>query len=111
MCVGEEIQYIEFLFPLPHMVYGVIEFLDDSHWMIRLQRPEEEWKLQYACLSSKAYCRGKGDIDMSKADIRTQEKLLERDFRAPGLKKGQERLVEVDIEGPLESICPLKCNT
>ena len=32
--------------------------------------------------------------------------LLKRDSRAPGLEKGQERLVEVDIDGPLEKSVP-----
>ena len=45
MRVDEEIGYIEFLFLLPHMSRGVIEFLDNSHWRIRLQRSEEEWKI------------------------------------------------------------------
>ena len=45
MRVGEEIGYIEFLFLLPHMSRCVIEFLDNSHWRIRLQRSEEGWKI------------------------------------------------------------------
>lgn len=107
MRVGEEIGYIEFLFSLPHMTCGVIEFPDDSHWRMRLQRSEEEWKTQYACFY-KAYRKGKGNIELSLDDTRIQEKLLKRDSHASGLEEGQERLVEVDIDTPLERCMPLE---
>ena len=108
MRVDEEIGYIGFLFLLLHMIRGVIEFLDESHWMIRLQRPEEDWKIQYACFFTNTHRLGKGDVELSFADIITQERLLKRDSRAPGLEEGQERLVEVNIDRPSESLCPEK---
>lgn len=101
MRVGEEIGYIGFLFLLPHMLRGVIEFLDDSYWMIRSQHPEEDWRIQYACYFTEAFRQGKGGVEVSLADVSAQRKLLKRDSRAPGLEEGQERLVEVDIDGPL----------
>ena len=60
MRVGEELGYMDFLFCLPGMARGVIDFLDESHWMIRLQSPEDEWKIQYACFYNTGYREGKG---------------------------------------------------
>lgn len=88
------------------MSFGVIEFLDDYHWLLRLQRPEEEWKSQYACVFTEAYRRGKGGVKLSWADIVTQERPLRRDSGASGLEQGQERLVEVSIDGLHEKPMP-----
>ena len=49
MRAGEEIGYLEFLFLLPRMSHGVVEFLDNSHWALRRQCPQEKWQIQYAC--------------------------------------------------------------
>ncbi len=103
MRAGEELGFIKFLFLLPDMEYGVVEFLDDSRWVTRLQRPEEVWKIQYAC-----FCfgigigKGKGGVELSYADILRQRRLLKVESRDPRLEEGQECLVEVDIDAPLE---------
>ena len=103
MRVGEELQYIEVLFYLiPHFCLGVIVFLDDSRWIIRLQRPEEEWKTQYACICAGNYGKDKKGVELSYGDIRIQRQLLQIESRASGLEEGQERVVEVEIGGPLE---------
>ncbi len=101
MRAGEELGFINFLFLLPRMDYGVVEFLDDSHWVIRLQRPEEDWKIQYACFCPYSSI-GKGGVNLNYADITLQRQLLEVESRDPGLEEGQERFVEVDIGEPLE---------
>ena len=105
MRAGEELDFIKFLFQLPNMEYGVVEFLDDSRWVIRLQRPEEDWKIQYAC-----FCcgnkTGEGGVKLDQNDIRLQRRLLEIESRDPGLVEGQERFVEVNIDAPLEKCMP-----
>ena len=70
MRAGEELGFIDFLFCLPRMCYGVVEFLDDSRWIIRLQHPEEDWKIQYACFGISD--KGKGGMKISHADITLQ---------------------------------------
>ena len=88
MLAGEETFYIEFLFQLPGMRCGVIEFLDDSHWSIHLQYPGSEGNIQYAGNTQhshdlKAVCQDCG--------------LAEIDSKASGLKGWGERYVEVDV--------------
>ena len=106
MRVGEEFEYMGLLFCLPGMARGVIDFLDESHWVIRQQRPEEEWKIQYACFYITGHREGKGGVELSFDDIVIQRELLMIDSRAPGLKKGQERFVEVAINAVLEKRIP-----
>lgn len=84
----------------------MIEFIDDSHWLIRLQRPEEEWKTQYACFGIRGYRKGKGDVELSHDDLQIQRQLLKIDSRATGLEDGDERLVEVEIEEASEKLMP-----
>lgn len=102
MRVGEELGYVELLFRLPRMNRGVIDFLDESHWVLRLQNPEEEWKVQYACFLGDGWKKGKGDVELSFDEIDIQRRILMNDTQAPGLEQGQERFVEVDINAPLE---------
>lgn len=74
--------------------------------MIRLQRPEEEWKIQYACFYKTDYREGKGGVELSFDDIVIQRQLLMIDSRALGLEKVQERFVEVEINAVLEKRMP-----
>ena len=78
MRVGEEMGYLEFLFHLPRMSRGVVDFLDDSHWGLRQQNSEEEWQLQYACFETNAllYKRGKNGEMLSDQDIAIQRRTL-----------------------------------
>lgn len=108
MRVGEELGYVELLFRLPRMNRGVIDFLDESHWVLRLQNPEEEWKVQYACFIGDGWKKGKGDVELSFDEIDIQRRILMNDTQAPGLEQGQERFVEVDIKAPLEKCMPWK---
>lgn len=106
MRVGEEFEYMDLLFCLPGMARGVIDFQDESHWVIRLQRPEEEWKIQYACFYKTGHREGKGGVELSSHDILIQRQLLMIHSRAPGLEEGQERFVEVEINAVLEKRMP-----
>ena len=100
MRVGEEMGYLEFLFHLPRMSRGVVDFLDDSHWVIRQQHSEEEWQLQYACFETNAllYKRGKNGEELSDEDIANQRRTLRAQSVALDLHDGSERYVEVQIE-------------
>ena len=98
ICVGEELLYINFLYGLTKMCKGVVEFVDASHWLVRPQNPEHEWKIQYACFINAAYGKGKDDeeIPYDRRDI--EREMTDIDSRAPGLHKGDERYVEVQIQ-------------
>ena len=99
MRVGEEMGYLEILFLLPRMSRGVVEFLDDSHWVIHEQYSEEEWQLQYACFETNAlsYKRGKNGEGLSDGDIAVQRRMLRAQSKALEVHDGSERYVEVQI--------------
>lgn len=108
MLVGEEIGYLEFLFHLPGMSRGVVEFLDDSHWVLRRQPPEDEWQTQYACFETnwQSYRKSKNGMELSDRDIETQRQIMKTDSRVTGLNGGVERFVEVKIGAALEEGMP-----
>ena len=100
MRVGAEMGYLEILFLLPRMSRGVVEFLDDSNWVIRQQySEEEEWQLQYACFETNAlsYKRGKNGEVLRDGDIAIQRRILRAQSEALEMRDGSERYVEVQI--------------
>ena len=99
MRVGEEMGYLEFLFLLPHMSRGVVDFLDDSKWVIRYQYFEEAWQLQYACFETNEllYKRGKNGEELSDEAIAAQRQILRARSMALETHDGSERYVEVQI--------------
>ena len=101
MRVGEEMGILEFLFLLPRISRGVVDFLDDSKWVIRQQHSEEEWQLQYACFETNAllYKRGKNGEELSDKDIAIQRRILRAQSLALELHDGSQRYVEVQIGG------------
>ena len=101
MRAGEELGYLEYLFLLPRMNHSVVEFLNDSHWVLLRQCPQEEWQIQYACFETNVlgYRRGKGNVELSLEDIEVQRRILKVHSSATELNQGDERYVEVDIGG------------
>lgn len=97
--VGEEWEYLNVMFMLPGLDRGVIDFVDDSHWKMRAQNVEDDWKLQYACFPNGncTWRKGKNGVKMSWDVLRNEEEVLRTAVMAPGLKSGDERFVEVDI--------------
>ncbi len=94
MLAGEELFYMEFLFQLPGMRHGVVEFLDNSHWSIHLIYPGSEGNIQYAGNThdshdlktvSQAVCYG---CRWTRAEINS---------RASSFEEWNERYVEVDV--------------
>lgn len=98
MKVGEEFEYQRFLFLLPGLERGVMEFIDASQWSIRSQNTSGGWKLQYTCFQD-MYRQGKDGKWIGHDEIRIQKNMLRTDSRAPGLKEGDKRYVVVTI-GP-----------
>ena len=107
MRAGEELGYLEFLFLLPRVIHSVVEFLNDSHWVVRRQCPQEEWQIQYACFETNTlwYRRGKGNVELCLEDIEVHRRILMVDSAASGLNQGDERYVEVDIVGHQKHAC------
>lgn len=96
--VGEEWEYLQFLFSIKGLGRGVINFLDSFHWRIHSQSDlGGDWKLQYSVFHGRFFMRGKDFDLLSFHDFSIQEEVLSNDFRASDLVKGDERWVEVDI--------------
>lgn len=97
--VGEEWEYLNVMFMLPGLDRGVIDFVDDSHWKMRAQNVEDDWKLQYACFpnGNSTWRKGKNGVEMSWDVLRIEKEILRIAVMASGLKSGDERFVEVDI--------------
>ena len=98
MRVGEEMEYVNFMYGVSEMRRGLVEFVDQSHWLIRDQHPNDVWRIQYACFSMADHGR-----DQNKERIPYDRRLIEKqvtdiDSRAPGLQEGDERYVEVQIQ-------------
>ena len=107
MRVGEELGYLEFLFLLPGMSRGTVEFLDDSHWVVVDQQdPYEEWQFQYACFETNvlSYRKGKNGEELSDGNVQTIRKNLKAQSAAMGLNDGDERYVEVKIGTVFDNI-------
>ena len=85
-----------FLFRLPGLRHGVVDFLDDSHWSIHPQYRGNEWKIQYTCYGDET-CDLE-DIKLVSVDkINACRVKMQLESYASGLKIGEERCVEVDI--------------
>ena len=96
--VGEEWEYLQFLFSIKGLERGVINFLDKFHWSICSQSElGGDWKLQYSVFHGWFFMRGKDFDLLSFHDLCIQEQVLRIDSRASDLVEGDERWVEVDI--------------
>lgn len=98
MHVGEELQYISFLYGLTSFRKGLVEFVSASQWLIRPQHAGDVWRIQYSCFCYADYGRGKNDEDIPYAVRDIEQEITDIDSRAPGLKDGDERYVEVKIQ-------------
>ena len=97
MRVGQEWEYLRFLFNIRGLRRGVIEFLDNFHWAIRSQNASgDDWSLQYSAFPNFSYKRGK-NFEILEYHVFIQREVLDIDSRASDLVKGDERWVEVDI--------------
>ena len=97
MRVGQEWEHLKFLFNVRGLARGVIDFVDNSHWIIRSQDVSgNEWKLQYTPFSG-FYGKGKNLELLDYEVIEIQEEVLNIDSRASDQDEGDERWVEVDI--------------
>ena len=96
--VGEETMYIDFLYCLTGMEKGLVEFVDASNWLIRPQNPEDVWSIQYACFDNSSYGVGKDDEEIPYDRLSLEKAITDIDSRAPELREGDERYVEVQIQ-------------
>ena len=99
--VGEETMYIDLLYCLTGMEKGLVEFVDASNWLIRPQSPEDVWSIQYACFGNGSYGKGKDDEDIPYDRLSLELAITDIDSRAPELREGDERYVEVQIQWPV----------
>ena len=98
MRVGQEMEYVNFMYGVSEMRRGLVEFVDQSHWLIRNQHPNDLWRIQYACFSMADYGRDENMERISYDRRRIEEEVTDIDSRAPGLQEGDERYVEVLIQ-------------
>ena len=98
MRVGEEMLYVNLLYFLSGMRKGLVEFVNASQWLIRPQDPEDVWRIQYACFINGDFARGKDNEDVPYDTRCIELETTDIDSRAPGLKEGDERYVEVQIQ-------------
>ena len=98
MRVGQEMEYINFMYGVSAMPRGLVEFVDKSHWLIRTQHPNDVWKIQYACFTCADYAIDKNTEWISYDRRRIELEVTDIDSRAPGLQEGDERYVEVQIQ-------------
>ena len=99
--VGEETMYVYLLYWLTGMRKGLVEFVDASNWLIRPQSPEDVWSIQYACFHNGSYGKGKDDEDIPYDRLSLEKAIIDIDSRAPELREGDERYVEVQIQWPV----------
>ena len=99
--VSEETMYVDLLYCLTGIQKGLVEFVDASHWLIRPQKPGDVWSIQYACFSNGCYGKGKDNEAISYDRLRIERDVTDIDSRAPELKEGDERYVEVQIQWPV----------
>ena len=98
MRVGEEMAYLSFLYGLTGLQKGLVEFLNASKWLIRPQHAEHVWRIQYACFSGAAYGIDKNGELIDWNVLQIEKETTNIDSRATGLKDGDERYVEVEIQ-------------
>ena len=98
MRVGQEMEYVNFMYGVSEMRRGLVEFVDQSHWLIRNQHPNEVWRIQYACFSLADYGRDENMKPIPYDRRRIEKEVTDIDSRAPGLQEGDERYVEVQIQ-------------
>ena len=101
MLVGEEMLYVNLLYGISEMRRGFVEFTDALRWVIREQNPEDAWSIQYSCFTSGDFNRGKDNETISYDRRRIEFEVTDIDSRAPGLREGDERFVEVSIQRPV----------
>lgn len=98
--VGEEMEYVDFLFGLTGLKRGLVEFLDAQHWMIRPQDAEDVWRTQYAGFFNSSWGLNENG-EIIPFDLFLNERdTADIDSRAPGLQEGDKRYVEVQIQRP-----------
>lgn len=98
MRVGQEWQYLRFLFNIRGLRRGVIDFVDKFHWTLRSQNMlGDDWNLQYTAFPSMFFMRGKDFEHLNYHDVGIQGDILNIDSRVSDLVEGDERWVEVDI--------------
>ena len=98
MRVGQELQYLRFLFRIRGLKRGIIEFVDNFHWTIHSQSESgDDWSLQYIAFPTAFYRKGKNFEVLDLQDVRIQREVLDIDSRASNLVEDDERWVEVDI--------------
>lgn len=96
--VGQEWEYLEFLFKIRGLGRGVIDFVDNFHWIIRSQSVlGKVWNTQYAAFASSHYLRGRNFELLEYEDVSLLGEVLNIDSRASDLTEGDERWIEVDI--------------
>ena len=103
MLVGEEMRYVDYLYGVTGMQRGIVEFVDASHWLIRPQNPEDVWSIQYACSFHGDWGKGENGEDIPYDMLHLQKLTTDIDSRAPELKEGDERYVEVQIQWPADA--------
>ena len=110
MRVREELTHVGFLFGITKVGKGLIEFVSATHWLIRPQRAEDVWRIHYACFFCSDYYGAGKDGEKIPYDLLSLERdVMDIDSRAPGLKEGDERYVEVEIRRFVEDL-PKKPN-
>lgn len=98
MRVGQEWQYLQFLFNIRGLRRGVIDFVDKFHWTLRSQNISgDDWNLQYTAFPNMFFMRGKDFEYLDYHDVGIQADVLNIDSRVSDLVEGDERWVEVDI--------------
>ena len=100
--VGLEMLYVDLLYGLTGMRRGIVEFVDASHWIIREQNPADPWSIQYACFTSGDYSQGKNNEHIPFDRRHIESEVTDIDSRAPGLKEGDERFVEISVRRPVK---------
>ena len=102
--VGEEMLYINVLYGISGFRKGLVEFLDESHWLIRRQNPEDVWKTQYAGFAWGDFAKDRNDERIPYDAVWIERDVTDIDSRAPGLKEGDQRYIEVEIRRPTVKI-------
>ena len=67
---------------------------------MRPQNPEDVWRIQYACFTCGDFANGKDDEHIAYDERCIELDVTDIDSRAPGLKEGEERYVEVQLQFP-----------
>ncbi|CAF9931685.1 MAG: hypothetical protein ALECFALPRED_005077 [Alectoria fallacina] len=99
MRVGEELEYIRFLFQIPGSKRGMLDFLDDQRWALHPQPQDPRDRTnQFACFQMPSrYIDRRGNNLNVYTDWIWKREMLDKESRASGLKEGDERYVEVEI--------------